>query len=447
MRKAYRLSVSFVFALALLMPVRLHAQADVAYDAFSPYSMYGVGNLETLGSQNSIAMGGIAIGDRNSAYINWVNPAAITARESKAFMLDFGITQKNILYTADASTSIEDTDSGRLHSVNNMFNLHHIVATIPLGKRVALKAGITPYAATGYEFVSREYADNVLLQMGDVKYKKTGKGGIYQLVMGAGWKILDNLSIGADGIYYLGNTVHSSTTNFATNSYYRTLGRTWSSVSRGIGLKTGLQYTFNFKNDCNLTLGATYMIGGAMGGEFSDVVLATTTSATDTVSNNIKPIDYKIPSEIGAGFTFRKTDKWMFGFDYTYQDWSKTVFDNAPGIDVVTRKAQSFRLGGEITPNKYDIRYYTKRMTYRAGAYYNSGYIAVNGVPINSMGITFGASFPIQLSRDTRLTSIVLSVDIGQTGTLASNLVRENYVKLNVGLNLFDTWFQKSLYK
>ena len=409
--------------------------------------MYGIGNIETLGSQNTIAMGGIAIGDRNNSYINWVNPAAITAREEKSFMLDFGVTQKNILYTADAATSIEDTDSGRLHSVNNMFNIHHIVATLPLSRRIAVKAGVMPYAAAGYEFVSREYADNVLLEMGDVRYQKTGKGGIYQIVLGGGWQIIDNLSIGVDGIYYMGNTVHASSTKFATNSHYRQLSRTWSNVSRGVGLKTGVQYTVNLAKDMPLTLGATYLIGGKMGGDYSDVMLAATSNSQDTIANVTKPIDYKIPAEIGAGFTLRKTDKWMFGFDYTYQDWSKTTFDNAPGVDVATRRAQSFRIGGEIIPNKYDIRYYRNRMTYRAGAYYTSGYIAVNGVPINSVGITFGASFPIQLMRDTRLTSIALSVDIGQTGTLASNLVRENYVKLNVGLNLFDTWFQKSLYK
>lgn len=438
----------FALLLLALLPAKVSAQSgDVALDAFSPYSMYGVGNLETLGNQNSMAMGGIAIGDRNNAVINWVNPAAVTARESRAFMLDFGVTQKNILYTADAATSIEDTDSGKLRSANNMFNIHHIVASVPLGNRVAVKAGIMPYAATGYKFVSREYADEVVLQMGDVQYQKAGKGGIYQLVLGAGWQIIDNLSIGIDGIYYLGNTRHASSTNFATNSHFRQISRTWSSVSRGFGGKAGLQYTVNLAKDMPLTIGATYLIGGAMGGDFSDVVLASTSTAQDTVSNITKPIDYKIPAEIGAGFTLRKTDKWMFGFDYTMQNWSKTVFDNAPGIDVVTRRAQSFRLGGEITPARYDFRHYLRRMTYRAGVYHNQGYIAVNGVPINSTGITFGASFPISLSADTRLTSIAFSVDIGQTGTLAKNLVKENYVKLNVGVNLFDTWFHKTLYK
>ena len=446
-KKILSVSLVLAFAILVLMPVRLHAQADVAFDAFSPYSMYGIGNLETLGNQNSMAMGGIAIGCRDNSILNWVNPAAVTARERRSFMLDFGVTQKNIFYTADAATSIEDTDNGKLHSVNNMFNIHHIVASVPLGKKVALKAGLMPYAATGYSFVSREYADDVLLEMGDVSYSKAGKGGIYQVVLGAGWKIIDNLSIGVDGIYYLGNTIHQSTTNFATNSHYRKITRTWSSVSRGVGAKAGVQYTVKVAKDMPLTVGATYLVGGAMGGDFSDVVMAATSSSQDTVSSVSSPIDYKIPGEIGAGFSLRKTDKWMVGFDYTRQDWSKTTFTNAPGVDVTTRCTQSFRLGVEITPGKYDFRHYSRRMTYRAGLYHTQGYIAVSGVPINSTGITFGMSFPIALMADTRLTSLSFSIDLGQTGTLASNLVKENYVKINVGLNLFDTWFHKSLYK
>ena len=435
------------FVLAMLMPAKMFAQADVAYDAFSPYSMYGIGNLETLGGQNTIAMGGIAIGARDNTIINWVNPAAVTAHERQAFMLDFGVTQKNIFYTADAATSIEDTDSGKLHSANNMFNIHHIVVSFPIIPTIAVKAGLMPFAATGYQFVSREYADQVLLEMVDVQYQSAGKGGIYQLVLGAGWQIIPNLSVGVDGIYYLGNTIHSSATDFTTNSHYRKISRSWNYVSRGVGAKAGVQYTVNLNKTMPLTVGATYKLGGRMGGEFNDRVLAYTSSSLDTIASVSKPIDYKIPGEIGAGFTLRKIDNWMFGFDYTYQDWSGTTFDNAPGVDVVTRKAQSFRLGGEIIPSKYDVRHYLRRTTYRAGLYYNQGYIAVNGVPINSMGLTFGASFPIVKHQDTRYTSIALSVDIGQMGTLASNLVKENYVKINVGLNMFDTWFKKSLYK
>ena len=431
------------WVIALALPVSAFAQAGVAYDAFSPYSMYGIGSLEMQGSQNSLAMGGIAIGDRSSSYINWVNPAAVTARENKAFMLDFGVTQKNIFYHADAATSIEETDSGTLRSVNNMFNIHHIIATLPITPKIAVKAGLMPFAATGYEFVSREYADEVLLEMGDVEYNKAGKGGIYQLVLGAGWNAFKNFNIGVDGIYYLGNTVHSSATTFTTNTHYRTLSRSWTSVSRGLGAKAGVQYTIPVQKDLDLTLGATYKIASTMGGEHTSLVSAQTSSSLDTISNVITKIEDKIPAEIGAGVTLRRAERWMVGFDYIYQDWSKTTFDNAPGIDVTTRCAQSFRLGGELTPDRYDFRHYGRNITYRAGLYYNQGYIAVKGTPINSMGLTFGASFPVF----NRYTSLALSVDLGRTGTLANYLVKENYIKFNVGLNLFDTWFHKTLYK
>ncbi|MBP5505372.1 MAG: hypothetical protein J6X89_04650 [Bacteroidales bacterium] len=445
MKRIRNISVSLVAALlfAVLCPLQAHAQADVAYDTFSPYSMYGIGNLETLGSQNSLAMGGIAIGDRSSSYINWVNPAAVTARENRAFMLDFGVTHKDIIYTADASTSIETTDSGKLRSANNLTNIHHIIVSLPIGTKVAVKAGLMPFSATGYQFVSREYADDVLLQMGNVNYQKAGKGGIYQIVLGAGWQIIPNLSIGVDGLYYMGNTLHTSSTNFTTNSHYRQIARSWTSVSRGLGAKAGVQYTANLKKDLALTLGATYKIGSTMGGTYTDLLTASSSNQLDTINVSRTPIDIKIPAEIGAGFTLRKTDKWMFGADYTLQDWSNTVFTNSPGINVTTRMAQSFRIGGELIPDKYAFRYYLKNVTYRGGLYYNLGYIAVNNTPINSYGITFGASFPVF----NRFTSLALSVDLGRMGTLANNLVLENYVKVNVGLNLFDLWFHKSLYK
>ncbi len=444
-----RAKISLISALLALFAAALPAaaQEDVAYDAFSPYSMYGIGSIESPGSQNSMAMGGIAIGDRNNSIINWTNPAAVTARESRAFMLDFDVTQKNILYRADASTSIENTDSGIQRSVNNMFNIHHIVISFPINDRIAVKAGLMPYAATGYNFVSGEYADEVLLEMGNVKYQKSGKGGIYQIVLGAGWDVAKNLSVGVDGIYYMGNTIHSSTTAFTTKDNYRQLTRSWSSVSRGVGAKAGVQYTVNLAKNLPLTLGATYSIGGAMGGDYTDLTLAATSSSTDTIANVTTPIDYKIPPELGVGFTLRKVDRWMFGFDYTTQDWSGTTFTNSPGIDITTRRTQSFKLGGEFIPEKYDIRHYGRRMTYRAGLYHTQGYIAMNGVAINSTGLTFGASFPISKSANTRLTSIAFSVDIGQSGTLSNNLVKENYIKFNVGLNMFDTWFHKSLYK
>lgn len=445
MKKSLKISASLVLAafIAVAFSFRASAQGDVAYDAFSPYSMYGLGILEPAGSQNNLGMGGIGIGDRNATYINLLNPAAVTAREKQTFMLDFGLSQKDIFYAADAATTIEADDSGMIRSVNNMFNIHHIVASFPIGKKSAFKVGVMPFSATGYKFVSREFSDEVLLDMGDVRYLKEGKGGVYQCFLGAGWEVFKNFNIGVDGMMYLGNTVHGSTTSFTTNTHYRTLSRDWNIVARGAGAQAGVQYTIPFKNNLNLTLGAIYKLSSTLNGEHSEATTAATSTEVDTLASSLNKVGYKIPSEVGAGFTLRRTGKWMFGMDWTMQDWRESKFDATPGIDMTTCRQQSFKIGGEVIPNKYDIRYYLKKVTYRAGLYYNQGYIALDGLPIDSKGVTFGASFPIYKFN----TSMSMSVDLGQMGTLSNNLIRERYVKFTFGLNLIDIWFQKSLYQ
>jgi hypothetical protein len=43
-----------------------------------------------------------------------------------------------------------------------------------------------------------------------------------------------------------------------------------------------------------------------------------------------------------------------------------------------------------------------------------------------------------------RLSSMVnISVQVGQSGTTANNLVKENYLRFNFGFTFSDRWFQK----
>ena len=106
---------------------------------------------------------------------------------------------------------------------------------------------------------------------------------------------------------------------------------------------------------------------------------------------------------------------------------------------------QGIRAGIEYTPDRYSIRYYTRRISYRAGAYYNNEYYKVAGNEINSFGITLGATLPVKESY--LHNGISISLDLGQRGTVDSNLIRERYIKIGVGLNLHDIWFRKYRYE
>src|SRR5574344_697845 len=75
--------------------LRLSAQTTDALGTYSPYSMFGIGEIEKGGTAFNYSMGGIGIGIRDNRFINYLNPASITERDTLSFMLDFGVHQKN----------------------------------------------------------------------------------------------------------------------------------------------------------------------------------------------------------------------------------------------------------------------------------------------------------------------------------------------------------------
>lgn len=429
-----------IYAAVLLLS--LPATAQEAFSAYSPYSLFGIGQIESVGDQNTAAMGGIGVGLRDPGLINLLNPAAVTAREENAFMVDFGVKQSNLIFAG------ADAEGNLARSAKNLFNIDHVVASFPIYKHSAFKVGIMPYSNTGYAFTFHEYKDEVLANLGDVQYFRSGQGGINQLFAGAGVTLFDRLSLGADGIFYIGTIKRSTSTYFNTNDNQRTATRTWKTVPRGFSAKLGLQYEQPLGQNLSLTVGATYKLGTTLKGDYSDVAFASGGNYTDTTINNSYTVKYSVPQEISAGFSLRKSDSWMFGFDYTRQDWTKSVFDPTPGVNFSPGVAQSFNAGFEYIPNRYDVRYYLRTVTYRLGAYHKTQYITIDGHQVTTNGITLGFALPVY----NRRSSVSFAVDVGESSlagvkslTTPGN-VRERYVKLTMGLNLYDLWFQKVLY-
>ena len=82
----YRLAV----AAMLVVPVSAMAQTS-SINAFSPYSMYGIGELQTPGVVAQRSMGGVGLGMRSSVMVNPLNPAAYSLTPRQGFLFDFGV--------------------------------------------------------------------------------------------------------------------------------------------------------------------------------------------------------------------------------------------------------------------------------------------------------------------------------------------------------------------
>ena len=418
-------------ALILFCPLCwLHGQTIDALGSYSPYSMFGVGRIAAEGTAYNHSMGGIGVGMRDNRVINLLNPAAITARDTLAFMFDFGVNEKNS-YFNDASTK----------SAYNVFNMQNVAFTFPIYKTSAFMVGIAPFSDIGYKFLSTETSTDVEADMGDVKYQQYGTGSIYQLFLGASVMFFDRISIGAQGIYYFGYMNKHNDVLFNSSAAYNTIYTGWDYKIHAFSGKFGLQYIQPFKkNNSQLVIGGTYRLGTSMSGDITRYAY----SSVDTVFNiNTPSSSLRIADEFAVGMSYRINNKWALGVDYIQQNWRGDMFpDAAIWSNFEAVPSRQYRAGFEIVPNMYDIRYYMKRVTYRAGAYYEQSYVKVNGHQVNAFGITFGASFPIF----RWYNAVSVAVDIGQRGSLKYNQVRERYVNFIVNINLHDIWFVKYRY-
>ena len=187
----------FLAAATVLFSSVLNAQ-DGAFTSYSPYSVFGVGNMSRQGNAYSLSMGGVGIASRSNRFINIVNPAAVTARDTLSFMLDFGLSVDNRVYR-----------QGDVKSAKNLFNISNFTFSVPIWKKSALYAGITPYSSLGYDFSHSITDPEIIANAGNVTYSCSGSGGIYQIFLGAGATFFRNLSIGAQVTYYFGNIFKS----------------------------------------------------------------------------------------------------------------------------------------------------------------------------------------------------------------------------------------------
>ena len=224
-----RIERIFLLSVFLIISVCVSAQ-DGTYGAYSPYSIYGIGDISQEGTAFNKSMGGVGLATRNRRFINYLNPAAVTARDSLSFMADFGLQQSNKVYR-----------QGDLRSAHNTFNIYDFVMSFPIYRSSAFMVGITPFSDVGYDFSSIETDPNIIGQTGNISYDSYGTGSVYQVFAGAGVTLWKRLSLGAEAIYYFGN-IDKVTNMDYSNSSYRSVNSGNDLMVRGTTGKFGLQY-------------------------------------------------------------------------------------------------------------------------------------------------------------------------------------------------------------
>ena len=125
-----RIFSSLLLSAGLLTAAVLDLGAQT-YGSYTPYSIFGVGDLALPGSAYNKSMGGVGIASRSHRFLNPMNPAAVTARDSLAFMADYSLLQDNKIFR-----------QGDMRSASNTMNVSDCIISFPIWRSSAMMFGI-----------------------------------------------------------------------------------------------------------------------------------------------------------------------------------------------------------------------------------------------------------------------------------------------------------------
>tara|TARA_Y100000385_G_scaffold291806_1_gene372568 strand:- start:4288 stop:5592 length:1305 start_codon:yes stop_codon:yes gene_type:complete len=406
----------------------------------SPYSFYGIGSLKFKGTVENQGMGGISV-YTDSIHINLRNPASYTGKNLSLYNNE-ARPVKFAIGTSFSSTNFK-TSSAKDKADDS--SVDYLALVMPTGK-FGIGFGLIPYSSVGYKLQSRD-------EEGFLQYRYRGEGGINKVFLGTGYQLTKDLKIGFDFQYNFGS-ITNTTIAFGYNDEGDLLQFQSREVKRsdlsGFSFNFGLAFTKKISQKLEIMATATHSpqanLNSVNQSQFATITIDSqdkeyviTSSEVDLAALGLSDTNLSIPSKTSFGIGIGRPRKWFAGIDYTFlkaSDFSNRFIS----IDNATFKdASTLSIGGFYIPKYDSFGSYWKRIVYRAGLRLEQTGLVVNNESINELGISFGVGLPV----GRLFSNANVAFEIGQRGTTVSNLVQENFFKVNISLSLNDRWFEK----
>lgn len=451
-----RLSTHHLITTLLLVVCSMVANAQNG-GTHSSYSRFGLGLLNDQAQAWNRAMGSVGVALPSGSKLNTMNPASYAHIDSLSFILDAGMSGNfGHMSMGDRSTSV------------NNASFDYLVAGFRLRKNFGLSFGFRPYSTIGYNYYTtsnKVYRDHINGKLIRYNTNYQGKGGIYQVFAGIGWKPFKNFSIGANANLLWGGYDHvmmqNVTEDGASSSNFDCYNFIQHAKILTYKLDFGLQYAFRISPKDWLTLGATVDLGHQFDGEAFLYRFMTT---GDTLTINGEKNGFDIPMNYAGGIAWHHKNTLTISADAHYQAWgdcripTMVISNNTPtynSSNKMYKNRYTINVGAEYSPNPLAPKGYYNRIRYCMGVSYNSPYM---NIPIeesqnlattegpSELRVNLGVGLPIinYINNRHGVKSVVnLGVEWLHRAPSSRNLVTENYIILNLGVTFNERWFQK----
>ncbi len=403
-----------VCGLLLLMCVQ-ESKAQTGKGINSLYSAFGVGDIESRDYSRNYGLGSAGIGRPSLFYLNELNPASYSAIPKQNFMFDVSLRGTTVGYKGE-----------NLSQNAGDVNLKRLAIGFKVNSRWGISAGLTPYSTVDYKTLNQRFVEGTGQAVDAVT---EGTGGINRVYISNSVRITKNFSVGVSSAFLFGPINSTETLGADTVS---TEDRRY---GYNVNFNTGLQYQGRIKG-WEIGLGATYRFKTDM--RFQHTINVVNANEQVLFKDDVGTQRFSLPQEYGGGLSVGKGNVTVVA-DYKKQLWSGL---NGGQSNYKLTDAERYAGGVEYSFKRHYYNGIVEGMVLQAGFSYNKSYLLVQGQQIKDVSGTIGASLP---SRNGSLR-YYLGIEVGQRGTTANNLIKENYVNAVFHFSLKDIWFIRRVY-
>lgn len=397
-----------------------------AQNVSSPYSILGIGDVDTKDFGRYFGSGNAAIARRDVSSYNFSNPASLTALPFKTMNFDIAMRGRSSNFASPGIDTLTD--------ITKDFVVKRVTIAFKADNKSAFAFGLKPYSSVNYQYNT----DKVILD-GASTYTKyiSGSGGLNQVYGSYGRTLGKYFSAGVTGsflfgasakeTYYYGSSINLAVQKNEITSY------------SGATLQGGIQYQSIPKKKWQHTIGATITSGTSLRGEYSVEYLENDESIKKTVEISDK---FRLPVTGGLGYTATLNNKLSFSLEGNYYNWkyqkvnySRSYTNPSSRLSMGVEYSKKIKYLGRPTQSNPKGEAEIEKWYFGGGISMENAYIKIKEKNLWDYSASIGGGYNL-----INGISIYSGLEIGQKGNLNVGQFKENYTQFIIGLTIKDIW-------
>ncbi|OQP54354.1 hypothetical protein A4H97_23010 [Niastella yeongjuensis] len=411
MRKIFILTGVFVACMGTLR----------AQNLSSPYSAYGIGEIQDQDPDRSSGMGytSTALLATPGFLIN-KNPASLIGLERSLAQVDLALIGKTVTFKGDAIT----TDNNKAKDLV----IKRISVSAKINKHWASSIGFKPYTLVNYSYTAQKSIEG-----SNATYTGLydGNGGLHNIFWNNAFAVGKHLALGLRSNFIFGSINQIETLQGVTLST--------PIISQITNYYSGFRFEGGAIYGNRISKNWKFSVGGKVTTKTDLDVSKTLTvqEGTSVVESNKDLGDDKftLPWQYDAGIALVNKGRTTFTVDYSRANWNGM---NPGGTTWTMVDRDRYSAGVQFSNQVQRYGLVAEKSYFQAGLFTGQSYLQVKGQQIKEMGATLGYGGYV-----SRGLAFHLAAEGGTRGTMANNLVKETYFQFTLALSYREVLYSK----